>query len=79
MDNCNIQLRDWNKNEIVDKTIPLQQLKKIYLDDMKMGDLEMNFKRCKSEEDSKTDKYTKYQIDEQNDTNPDYKSEYKGR
>ena len=44
MEHGNIQLRDWNKNTIEGKTVPPQQLKKIYLDDMKMEDLERNFK-----------------------------------
>ena len=48
MENGNIQLRDWNTNTIVNETVPPQQLKKIYLDDMKMEDLERNFKWCKN-------------------------------
>ena len=44
MENGNIQLRDWNTNTLVNETVPPQQLKKIYLDDMKMEDLERNFK-----------------------------------
>ena len=44
MENGNIQLRDWNTNTIVKETVPPQQLKKIYLDDMKMEDIERNFK-----------------------------------
>ena len=51
MDNGNILLRDWNKNEIKDKSVPPQQLTKIYLDDMKMEDLEMDFKKCRCEEE----------------------------
>ena len=44
MENGNIQLRDWNTNTLVNETVPPQQLKKIYLNDMKMEDLERNFK-----------------------------------
>ena len=38
MENGNIQLRDWNTNTLVNETVPPQQLKKIYLNDMKMED-----------------------------------------
>ena len=48
--NGNIVLRDWNKNEIEDKSVPPQQLKKIYLDEMRMDDFENSFKRHKIEE-----------------------------
>ena len=47
MENGNIQLRDWNTNTIVNETVPPQQLKKIYLDDMKMEHLERNFNGIK--------------------------------
>ena len=50
--NWNIVLKDWNKKEIEDKSVPPQQLKKIYLDEMRMGDFEKSFKRCKIEESS---------------------------
>ena len=45
MENGNIKLRDWNTNTIEFETIPPQQLKKIYLDEMKMEDIEKNFKK----------------------------------
>ena len=48
--NGNIVLRDWNKNEIADKSVPPQQLKKIHMDEMRMDDFENSFKRCKIEE-----------------------------
>ena len=38
MENRNIKLRDWNTNTIEDEKIPPQQLKKMYLDNMKMED-----------------------------------------
>ena len=47
MENGNIKLRDWNTNTIEDETIPPQQLKKMYLDNMKMEDIEKNFKNVK--------------------------------
>ena len=47
MENRNIKLRDWNTNTIEFETLPPQQLKKIYLDKMKMEDIEKNFKICK--------------------------------
>ena len=50
--NGNIVLRDWNKNEIADKSVPPQQLKKIHMDEMRMDDFENSFKRCKIEESS---------------------------
>ena len=36
--NGNIVLRDWNVNEIEETSVPPQQLKKIYLDEMRMDD-----------------------------------------
>ena len=50
--NGNIVLRDWNKNEIADKSVPPQQLKKIHMNEMRMDDFENSFKRCKIEESS---------------------------
>ena len=50
--NGNIVLRDWNKNEIANKSVPPQQLKKIHMDEMRMDDFENSFKRCKIEESS---------------------------
>ena len=55
MENGNIQLRDWNTNTLVNETVPPQQLKKIYLDDMKMEDLERNFKWCKITQNGESD------------------------
>ena len=52
MENGNIQLQNWNKNEIEDKTFPPQQLKKVYLDEMKMQDLHKSFNRQTSDSDS---------------------------
>ena len=43
MENGNIQLRDWNTNTLLNETVPPQQLKKIYLDDMKMEDFGKEF------------------------------------
>ena len=48
--NSNILLRDWNKNELEDKSAPPQQLKMIYLDEMQMNDFESSFKKQKIEE-----------------------------
>ena len=55
MENGNIQLRDWNTKSIVNETVPPQQLKKIYLDDMKMEDLERNLKWCKITQNDESD------------------------
>ena len=58
MENGNIKLRDWNTNTIEDETIPPQQLKKMYLDNMKMEDIEKNFKKCKIVEEEKMEMTT---------------------
>ena len=58
MENGNIKLRDWNTNTIEDETIPPQQLKKIYLDNMKMEDIEKNFKNHKIVEEEKMEMTT---------------------
>ena len=50
--NGNIALRDWNKNEIADKSVPPQQLKNIHMDEMRMDDFENSFKRHTIEESS---------------------------
>ena len=51
----NIQLRNWNTNTLVNETVPPHQLKKIYLDDMKMEDLERNFKCHKITQNGESD------------------------
>ena len=56
MENRNIQLRDWNSNMIEEETLPLQQLKKKYLDEMKIQDIEKNFKRHKCETEDEHNK-----------------------
>ena len=53
MENRNTKLRDWNTNTTEDETIPPQQLKKIYLDNMKMEDIEKIFKIHKIVEEEK--------------------------
>ena len=59
LNNGNIVLRDWNVNEIEETSVPPQQLKNIYLDDMRMDDFETSFKKCKiNEEISKNDTVT---------------------
>ena len=58
MENGNIKLRDWNTNTIEDETIPPQQLKKMYLDNMKMEDIEKNFKKHKIVEEEKMEMTT---------------------
>ena len=58
MENGNIKLRDWNTNTIEDETIPPKQLKKMYLENMKMEDIEKNFKKCKIVEDEKMEMTT---------------------
>ena len=61
MDNGNIQLWNWNKNEIEDKTVPPQQLNKIYLDELKMQDLHKSFNTKESEvESDEEEEYTTY-------------------
>ena len=58
MENRNIKLRDWNTNTIEDETTPPQQLKKMYLDNMKMEDIEKNFKKYKMVEEEKMEMTT---------------------
>ena len=51
LNNGNIVLRDWNVNEIEETSVPPQQLKKIYLDEMRMDDFETSFKKHKIDEE----------------------------
>ena len=51
LNNGNVVLRDWNKNEIEETSVPPQQLKKIYLDEMRMDDFETSFKKHKIDEE----------------------------
>ena len=51
LNNGNVVLRDWHKNEIEETSVPPQQLKQIYLDEMRMDDFETSFKRCKIDEE----------------------------
>lgn len=58
LDNGNIQLRSWNKNEIENKTVPPQQLKKVYLNELKMQDLHKSFNKKDSEVESEEENLT---------------------
>ena len=52
LDNGNIELKSWKKNEIEHKTVPPQHLKKFYLDELKMEDLHKSFNEKYSEVES---------------------------